>query len=289
MTRTSLALTGLLVGLLACSHPSQVSFVANERPNAPGATRNDAPPTNAAQAKAALSTELPSDEELVEPERPAAGSKQERALVHIHTPNGTTCSGVVLGPKIVATAQQCLEHDHEGPGLTTFEKGRSYTIEIASSALTWTRRTAVHALAPACDWKDLDVAMLVLAEPTPFAAPLRVVSAPATGAKVQALGFGHCRGDKRPLGQRTAEVRKTLGTDVIIDAPLCRGDVGGPVVDGSGGDVFGLISHRDDPEGSPLRTTTIARIDVGPARELLAQANALAEKGTKPTAPVACH
>lgn len=272
----------------ACSHPSQVSFMATERPNGQGAAQGLAP-ASAAEVKAASSNVLPSDEETIEPDHPVADTKQERALVHIHTPGGATCSGFVLGPKVIATAQQCLDHAKKGPGVATFEKGRSYTIEVASSALTWTRREASHAVAPACDAQELDVAMLVLSEATPFAAPLRVVSAPGTGARVEALGFGHCRGDKRPLGQRTAEVRRTSGYAVTIDAPLCRGDVGGPVVDGTGGDVFALISHRDDPEGSPLRTTTLARLDVGPARELFVQATAVAEGRSVPGAPVPCH
>ncbi|HEY8072986.1 MAG TPA: hypothetical protein VIF62_02725, partial [Labilithrix sp.] len=74
---------------------------------------------------------------------------------------------------------------------------------------------------------------------------------------------------------------------VVIDVPLCRGDVGGPVVEGEG--VIGLISHRDDPEGSPLRTTTIARLDTRSALELLAQAKEVAGGAdASKLAPVKC-
>ena len=105
--------------------------------------------------------------------------------------------------------------------------------------------------------------------------PLKVTSSPTEGAKLQALGFGHCVGETRPLKNRVGVIRQRASAEVVIDVPLCRGDVGGPVVDGS--DIVGLISHRDDPEGSPLRTTAITRLDTRYARKLLAQAKTLAE------------
>jgi hypothetical protein len=63
----------------------------------------------------------------------------------------------------------------------------------------------------------------------------------------------------------------------VIDVELCKGDTGGPVLDGASGDLICLISHRDDPEGSPLRTTTIARLDTNEARDLLGQAKQVAD------------
>jgi S1-C subfamily serine protease len=112
--------------------------------------------------------------------------------------------------------------------------------------------------------------------------PLKVMSAPGTGGKVQALGFGHCEGQKESIKERIGTVRNRDSEAIVIDVPLCKGDTGGAVVDGADGDVIGIISHRDDPEGSPLRTTTIARLDTGEARDLLAQAKQLAD-GTDAT------
>jgi hypothetical protein len=213
---------------------------------------------------------------MVEPERPAADSKQERALVHIHGPDGIICSGVVVGERIVATAQQCLKGEKKGA--REIAAAREYRVEIASSTLTWTNRRAKFAVLPACDWNELDVGLLVLAEPAPvLVVPLRIVSAPNTGAQVQALGFGHCPGTTRVLKERKGIVRSRVSEAVVIDVPLCKGDTGGPVVDGRDGDIIGVISHRDDPEGSPLRTTTIARLDTVHVRDLIAQAKELAD------------
>jgi hypothetical protein len=274
---------------VACSHPSQVSFVSNERPMAPGA-QGGVPPPQAAHAENpnGIPGELPNDDEIVEPDRPAADSKQERALVHIHGPKGVVCSGVVLGPSIVATAQQCLKT--EAKGAVVLSPSHEYRVEVASSTLTWTNRRAKYAVLPDCSWDQLDVALLVLAEPAPWVQPLRVVSAPSTGAKVQALGFGHCAGETRSLKDRIGTVRSRVSEALVIDVPLCKGDAGGPVVDGRGGDVVGVISRRDDPEGSPLRTTTIARLDTIQVRALIKQADRLASGGDpKELSPVPCR
>lgn len=274
----SLATLGLLVvgfaGLVACTGHSQVSFVSNERPSAYGAPQGVPPPSAAHQENPNGSVDL-GDDDFVEPEHPAADSKQERALVHIHGPKDTICSGVVLGPRIVATAQRCLRG--QGKGATSLGPDREYRVEIASSTLTWTSRRAKYAVLPRCDETELDIAILVLEEPVPaLIVPLKVVSAPDTGARVQALGFGRCVGSNT-IKERNGTVRSRVSQRVVIDVPLCKGDIGGPVIDGRDGEVIGLISHRDDPEGSPLKTTTIARLDTMWARELIGQAKLLAE------------
>jgi len=257
----------------ACAGPTQVSFVSNEEPNnASGAQRVPVPRT--AHREVNATPELPSDDVITEPEHPAVGTKQERALVHIHGPNGV-CSGVVLGPRLIATAQRCLKG--EPKGLKEIAQDREYRVEVASSTLTWTNRRARFAILPDCRWHELDLGILVLTEPVPWVQPLKVMSAPGTGATVQALGFGHCAGQKESIKERIGTVRNRDSEAIVIDVPLCKGDTGGAVVDGADGDVIGIISHRDDPEGSPLRTTTIARLDTGEARDLLAQAKQLAD------------
>lgn len=279
----------MLLLAIACSHPSQVSFVNTERPNAQGGAQG-LPGVNAARADDpnGWARELPGDEDFIEPERPAAGTAPERALVHIHGPDGMVCSGVVLGPKLVVTAQRCTKGDKKG--VTTLAAPREYRVEIASSTLTWTNRSAKYLMKPECHWNELDMAVLVLSEPVPaLVTPLKVASAPGTGGKVQALGFGHCPGQSRNQKDRIGTVRSLVSEAIVIDVPLCKGDTGGPVLDGADGEVVGLISHRDDPESSPLRTTTIARLDTSSARKLLAQARALGD-GTEPSKvePVAC-
>jgi hypothetical protein len=274
-SRIAFALAGAVSVAMAsaCAGPTQVSFVSNERPNSASGAQG-LPAATAAHHEAHATPELPNDDVILEPEHPAVGTKQEKALVHIHGPNGV-CSGVVLGPRLVATAQRCLKG--EPKGLKEIAAEREYRIEIASSTLTWTNRRAKFAILPDCRWHELDLGILVLAEPVPWVVPLKVASAPGTGGKVQALGFGHCAGQKESIKERLGTVRNRDSDAIVIDVPLCKGDTGGAVVDGADGDIIGIISHRDDPEGSPLRTTTIARLDTPGARELLSQAKQLAE------------
>lgn len=270
-----------VVLVLGCgSSAPPVSFVSNEQPNSQGA-----PNTNLDRGAARIenpnggerSNELGEDEQ-VEPEHPLAETKQERATVHIHGPGNRVCSGVVVGAKLVATAQFCLKG--LSAGVQPLPTGTEYRVEVASSALTWTNRKGKYAVLPSCDEKEIDVGLLVLDEAVPvFAAPLRIVSAPDTGGRVQALGFGRCKGSSKLAKERTGAVKNRDSHDVVVDITLCKGDRGGPVVDGRESELIGLISHRDDPEGSPLRTANVARLDTVWARDLMKQGNALADGG----------
>jgi hypothetical protein len=231
------------------------------------------------------SIDLPNDAQIVEPSQPAVATTQERALVHVHTPT-RTCSGVVVAPRIVVTAHQCVD----GVGPLAIAPSVEFYVEIATSTLTWTKRRVTFVVAPACGWHDLDIVALVLDESVEGVHPLRVMTAPPPGENMQALGFGHCRGETRGLSNRTGQLLRRDSDALVVDVALCRGDVGGPLVDPSSGDLYGLISHQDDPDESTHRTTTIARLDTTPARELVAEADQLAQMpdSTK-LAPVACE
>ena len=286
-----LAVVTLLGFVAACAEGQPpVTFVSNEQPNSQSGRASDLGIAAVHTHPNGGHSALPNDEEIVEPDHPAVDGKSERALVHIHTPNKGTCSGVLLAPSIVATAATCLAG--EPKGASALAPGREYRVEVASTTLTWTVRTAKFAVVPDCEQDQLDAAILVLSEPVPWIDPPKVTSAPDSGTKIKALGFGRC-GDQ-PKGifkaTRAGSVSNRDDAAVVIDVPLCRGDVGGPVVDNSGGDVIGLISHREDPEGSPLRTTTITRLDTKYARRLVDQSKDLAKNGeTGAFKEIHCH
>ena len=227
--------------------------------------------------------ELPSDAEVLEPSQPFVASSQERLLAHVHTPAGV-CSGVVVGSHLVATAHQCIQ-SARGIGAVTGQ----YRIEIASSTLTWAERVPTKVVTADCGWEALDLAVFVVAEPIDWvkAAPLGTV--PGPGAKVQAFGFGHCEGERHGIRDKAAGLVTIDSQAFVIDVGLCKGDVGGFVTDG-GGSLLGIISHQDDPDDSPRHTTTIFRADTTTARDLFAQAQAVAD-GADATKlkPVSCQ
>jgi hypothetical protein len=275
----------LLCAALAGCGASQVKVVGAGDPEYEQVERRPRPQAGHTHRDSTI--ELPSDEQIVEPDHPAVGTRQERALVHIHTPRGV-CSGVVVGPRLVLTAHQCVAQDARGP--TAVPADKPHRVEVASSTLTWTNRQASHAVVPACEWEKLDVAVLVLKEPIEWVQPLRVAMAPGPGGGVQALGFGRCPGETRGLSSRTGPVISSEPDAIVIDVPLCKGDVGGPVIERAQGDLVGVVSHQDDPDDSPRRTTTIVRFDTSVTRALFDQAAQIV-KGDDPTklAPVACE
>lgn len=292
--RDSFVTSLVVVCLVGCGAAQRVSFESDEQPNgnynAQGPVSRNAAHRESPNGGERRGTMDLGDDDLIEPQHPAAETKQERALVHIHGPNARVCSGVVIGPKLVATAQRCMRGMEKG-ALALDGADHEYRVEVASSALTWTNRRAKYALVPKCDEQDMDVALLVLEEAVPsLVVPLGVVSAPDVGAHVQALGFGHCPGSKERMTEKVGTIRSRVSENVVIDVPLCRGDVGGPVIDGNAGEVIGLISRRDNPVDSPLKTTTIARLDTTGVRELIAQAKSLSEGGaTAPLGRVTCR
>jgi len=227
--------------------------------------------------------DLPSDEQVVEPSQPFVSTPGERSLAHIHTPGGV-CSGVVVGPHLVATAHQCVAGAR---GLSTLTG--EYRIELPSSSLTWATRTPSKVMTPDCNWDLLDVAVFIVAEPMDWVQPPRVGTVPGPGAKVQALGFGRCEGERRGLRDKSANIIVLDSQAFVIDAGLCRGDVGGAVMYAEGS-FLGIVSHQDDPDNSPRRTTTIFRGDTTAVRDLFAQARAIAD-GADPSKfrPIACE
>lgn len=285
--RSMWACLGALSFLVGCGEGQPVRFASDERPTSLGGSASLPPPSAAYVENPNGHHALPDDEAFVEPEHPAVDTKEERAMVHVHGAKGQTCTGVMIGPRLVATSQQCA------PGLTqgvsALDAANAFKVEIPSSTLTWTHRMASHVVLPACTWEDVDVALLVLKEPAPWVVPLSLATVPGPGAKVSALGFGKCTKEAPPsVTPRPGAVVEVSGAAVVIDIPLCRGDVGGPVVDGLGGDLIGLISRRDDPPSSPRKTTTISRLDTVTVRGLVEQAKAVMAGSAAKAEPVSC-
>ena len=270
----------LLLVLVACGGAPQLRVANYEDPRTGGSSA----PVSHAHNDDTL--ELEADAEPVEPDHPAVQTPQERAIVHLHLPKGT-CTGSVVGPRLVLTAHQCVGNELKGASAVTDKD--SFRVEVASSTLTWTVRHATAVVAPGCDWARFDAVILVLDEAVDWVKPLAAATAPAPGAPVQALGFGKCRGETRPFSGRTGQVVTRESDAVVFDVGMCRGDVGGVIVDGGGG-LLGVVSHQDDPTGVTRRTTTAFRLDTGPARKLLEQADAIAHGGDVTKAvTVACE
>jgi hypothetical protein len=230
--------------------------------------------------------DLPDDETATEPEHPMVQTVQERATAHVHTPKDV-CSGIVIGPKEVLTAHQCMP-DVMGVVAVADKDKDAWRVEVASTSLTWTARHVTAVVTPACDWKTLDAAVLVLDEPVDWITALKISTAPSPGAMVQAMGFGRCRNEHRPISQRMGAVLERQADAIEVEIGLCQGDVGGGFVDGTAG-LVGIVSHQDDPDNAERRTTTGFRVDTAPARHLLDVADAVAKSGDAKTTASVCQ
>ena len=218
--------------------------------------------------------DLPEDEATIEPEHPMVQTVQERATAHVHTPKDI-CSGMVIGPREVLTAHQCML---DVSGIVPITDKDAWRVEVASTSLTWTARHVTTVVTPACEWKKLDLAVLVLDEPAEWIVPLKVSAAPSFGATVQAMGFGKCRNERRPISQRTGQVLERQSDALEVEIGLCQGDVGGGFVDSAAG-LVGIVSHQDDPDSANRHTTTGFRVDTAAARRLFETAETVVKSG----------
>src|ERR1700733_1542963 len=59
---------------------------------------------------------LPSDQMVGEPLPPLVGSDHEKAVVYLHR-HGRSCVGVIVAPRVIATAHQCVDSEASGVAL----------------------------------------------------------------------------------------------------------------------------------------------------------------------------
>lgn len=212
---------------------------------------------------------------------------QERALAHVHTPTHV-CSGVVIGPKLIATAHQCFAPEIKDVYRVPDKDKDAFHVEVASSTLTWTTRRVVAVVTPSCEWRFIDMAILVLDDVVPpLAQPVTITSAPGAGGSARALGFGKCKGDDKPFSARIGPVRAARNRSILIDLVLCQGDVGGPVFDTSANGFVGVVSSRGELPDDRQRTSII-RFDTAVARKVLDLANTVA-RGESTSTTVTCE
>lgn len=213
----------------------------------------------------------PDEERPVEPSQPLGASREEQALAHVHA-EGKTCSGVLVGPRLVFTSRRCTG---EGRGARGHEG--DLRVQVPSGSLAWAHRKVGAWVAPSCRREVLDVALLVLAEAVDTK-PLQVSSAPDIGAKLRSPGYGACGGT--PAGVRTGSVLSRGAGTLLVDAALCASDAGAPLLDVAGNAVGIVVRAGHEPgEGAhddanhPRRhTADVARLDAPAPRALLDRA-----------------
>mgnify|MGYP000848940427 CR=1 FL=1 len=221
----------------------------------------------------ASSTKENGDEIRLLEEPTGIAAKADDAIVRIVTPN-TTCTGTVIDQDgLILTAHHCLvERGPKGEFEKRLIDPATIHVEIGGDYFAWADVPVEHIVAPPCGETggSGDVAVLVLKRKliglTHKSA--RLHAAPKAGEGVSVYGFGRCalNGDAiQRKNRQSSAVKNVLAETLTMDAAICPGDSGGPVISRRSGEVIGVVSlsAMDHDENTP-GASVMARIDTYP-------------------------
>lgn len=235
-------------------------------------------------------------------------ARSERAVVGlaITGPGGQlarTCSGALVAPDLVLTAQHCVA---ETPKRIRCDEARFGAVddpvrvhvttseEMWSGGATWTRGREIILPTGGDSVCGHDLALVALEEPVPeddvVPLDLRLDRAAEDGEPYSAVGFGNTGGDVKDagsrrrrdglrvecVGYRCGDEGQVAGNEWRGDVGACRGDSGGPALDAEGR-VLGITSRGPTGCNDPIYGGVMEH------REWLAEAAVrLAEEGGHP-------
>jgi hypothetical protein len=177
-----------------------------------------------------------------------------------------TCSGTLIAPNLVLTAQHCVADTKESVVCRTSVFGSLFPAErlrVTSSDSMWADDTdwerVTEVIAPPGPPKvcGRDVALVVLQKPLACAATIapRLDGPPIADEVYAAIGYGATRGGAHDAGirrRRNAMRVRCVGEACLTpqvargewrgDRGICNGDSGGPALDASGR-VIGVTSR----------------------------------------------
>jgi hypothetical protein len=177
---------------------------------------------------------------------------QQLAIGWLHQrgyPPGAFCTGTIIAPRVVATAEHCVQGVSAGRigfGIGTEPSEPVATFDVAE--------IHIH--------PSVDAAILILDQDatngtgvTPIPANTSILSSSLVGSAIQAGGYGQTR-DQNRTGRwfATVYLEAVRSTEIIVDGRgdqgICFGDSGGPAIatldPRVGPVVLGVESHGDE-------------------------------------------
>lgn len=227
---------------------------------------------------------------------PFALAKAEDAIVRVLAPN-MTCTGTVIEDDLVLTAHHCVvERDPHGAFTSATLVPASLRVELGGDDLAWGEVGVRSVVVPPCGEAGGggDVAVLVLTRKLVGLGtmPARLDGPPRPGDVVDPVGFGRCAtsgGALRRVQREGGTLHAVKSETMELDASVCPGDSGAPLVLRGTHEVVGVVSLSAMDGDERTRQASIgARVDV--YRSVFAHARMIAD-GLVPAElpPLACH
>lgn len=161
-----------------------------------------------------------------------------------------TCSGALIEEDRVLTAHHCVAvRGSAGEMLSEDVSPEEVRVELGGDHFAWGEVSVRAVLTPNCGYAagDGDIAILVLERRLVGVATRRprLDDRPAIGQVLEPVGFGRCfnSGAMRRTVREGGPIDQMMDTRFRLDASICPGDSGGPVVDKERGEIVGVISQ----------------------------------------------
>jgi V8-like Glu-specific endopeptidase len=200
---------------------------------------------------------------------PLAIATPEDAVVRV-IGRHVTCSGTLVEDDLVLTAHHCVvERAPSGAFSSKTLAGKDIRIELGGDYLAWGYVGVTHVVAPPCGESGGagDLAILVLQRKLVGLGtiPARLDGPPKINEPVDPVGFGRCAlsadGIHRSVRRGGSVAAVGPGT-LSLDASICPGDSGGPLLARGGHEVVGVVSQSAmDGDEHTSNDSIAARLD----------------------------